>query len=479
MWQQRPIRILVVEDDEDDYVLLKEYISDIRNYNFSTEWISGYTDAVNAVGRQQYDLYFFDYLLGANTGLELLQKVADQLTGPVIFLTGKGDRNTDMKAMEFGAADYLVKTEIDGEKLERSIRYALDGWHNLRALKESEERYRSIFERSRDMIYITDRTGKFLTVNESASRIFGYSREEFLNLQAAELYLNPEDRRQYLEAINRTGVVSNFEVALKDKFNNVRYCIISGSLQMMGDDSQIFYHGIIHDITRRKKIEMDLLIAEKLAVTGRIVRTLAHEVRNPLTNINLAVEQLEEEIPDNSLAILTEIIKRNGRRINDLISELLQSSRPAEVHPEIISVKKLLEETVGLANDRILLKGIRVKRNFEANDHQVSVDLPKMRMALLNIIINAIEAMPDSNGELVLTSTLEEDGRVTISIKDNGSGIPKDDLSRLFEPYFTAKANGVGLGLATTHNIIKSHGGSIDVESEPGKGTNFVISLKV
>src|SRR6187551_3829143 len=170
MWQQRPIRILVVEDDEDDFVLLKEYISDIRNYNFSTEWISGYNDAVKAMASQQYDMYFFDYLLGANTGLELLQQVSDQLTGPVIFLTGKGDRNTDMKAMEYGAADYLVKTEIDGEKLERSIRYALDAWHNLRALKESEERYRSIFERSRDMIYITDRTGKFLTVNESASR---------------------------------------------------------------------------------------------------------------------------------------------------------------------------------------------------------------------------------------------------------------------------------------------------------------------
>lgn len=477
-WQRRPIRILVVEDDEDDFILLKDYCSDIRNYVFVVDWISGYRDAVNAIRRQAYDLYFFDYLLGANTGIELLKEVSGDVAGPVIFLTGKGDRNTDMQAMKYGASDYLVKTEIDSEKLERSIRYALDNYYTLRALKESEERYRSIFERSRDMIYITDKVGKFLTVNESASRIFGYSKEEFLQLRASDLYFNRDDRRLYLEAINKTGVVSNFEVALKDKFNNVKHCIVSGSLQVMGEDAQIFYHGIIHDITRRKKIEKDLLIAEKLAVTGRIVRTLAHEVRNPLTNINLAVEQIEEDNKNGELNILTEIIKRNGRRINDLISELLQSSKPAEVNPEPITVKKLLEDTITLANDRILLKNIHVHRKFGDENSKVSVDLPKMRIALLNIIINAIEAMPQSGGELML-STYEEDGRTIISIKDNGSGIAKDDLSRLFEPYFTAKVNGVGLGLATTHNIIKSHGGSIDVESEPGKGTNFVIALKV
>jgi PAS domain S-box-containing protein len=478
-WQQRTIRILVVEDDEDDYFLLKEYLNDIKVYSFQTDWVSGYKEAKQAVLRDEHDLYFFDYLLGANTGLDLLREVAPSMNGPVIFLTGKGDRNTDMQAMSSGAVDYLVKAEIDSEKLERSIRYALDGYNTLRALKESEERYRSIFERSRDMIYITDQKGRFLTVNDSASRIFGYSSEEFLNLHASELYLNPEDRRQYLDAINKTGVVSNFEVALKDKHNNVKYCIVSGSLQIMGDEAEVFYHGIIHDITRRKKIEKDLIIAEKLAVTGRIVRTLAHEVRNPLTNINLSVEQLEEEAQNPELHIFTDIIKRNSKRINDLISELLQSSRPAQVNPETIGIKKLLEETLTLAYDRILLKGIEVHRNIELTDQQISVDIPKMRIALLNIIINAIEAMPEKGGEMWLDCTAGEEGKCIISIRDNGSGIAKEDLSRLFEPYFTAKANGVGLGLATTHNIIKSHGGSIDVESEVGKGTNFVIGLKI
>jgi len=478
-WHQRPIHILVVEDDEDDYVLLKEYLKDIKNYVFITDWISGYADAVNEIQKNKYDLYFFDYYLGINTGLDLLRDVGEALNGPAIFLTGKGDLNTDLQAMYSGAADYLVKTEIDSEKLERSIRYALDGYNTLRALKESEESYRSIFERSLDMIYITDKSGRFLKVNDSATRIFGYTSEEFLKMKASDLCMSKEDRRQYLKAIQKTGVVSNFEVALKDKFKNVRYCIISGSLQLMGDDAEVYYHGIIHDITRRKKMEKDLLIAEKLAVTGRIVRTLAHEVRNPLTNINLAVEQLEEDIHDPELRLFTDIIKRNGMRINSLIDELLQTSKPAEIRTELVSVRKLLEETLSLANDRILLKHIAVHRRFEDDNRELPLDFPKMRMALLNIIINAIEAMPDAGGELTLSTTSDTDGRYFISIKDNGSGIANEDLSQLFEPYFTAKSNGVGLGLATTHNIIKAHSGTIDVESEPGKGTNFVIGLSI
>ena len=119
------------------------------------------------------------------------------------------------------------------------------------------------------------------------------------------------------------------------------------------------------------------------------------------------------------------------------------------------------------------------RREYGTEPLETRADAEQLKQVFINLFNNAIEAMPEKGGQLCVECIAGEEGKCIISIRDNGSGIAKEDLSRLFEPYFTAKANGVGLGLATTHNIIKSHGGSIDVESEVGRGTNFVIGLKI
>ena len=378
--------------------------------------------------------------------------------------------------MEAGASDYLIKSAIDSEKLERSIRYTLNRQESIEELKISEARYRNIFERSRDMIYVTDYYGNFVTVNESASRIFGYSHEELITMNARDLYVKAENLNSYLDILNNYGVVSNYEVELRDKEGNIKQCIISGSIQKMDGYDKVHYQGVVHDITRRKKAERDLIIAEKLAITGLIVRTLAHEVRNPLTNINLSVEQIEYETDNPELKIYFEIIKRNSIRINDLISELLQSSKPTEINKSTTSLNSLVKETLDLAMDRIILKNIQVESIFEDGISNIPLDKSIMKIAFLNIIVNAIEAMAEEGGILKITTSSEAE-KCFVNIIDNGSGISEENLSHLFEPYFTGKKDGVGLGLATTHNIIHSHNGTIEVKSELGKGTNFIISL--
>ena len=384
----------------------------------------------------------------------------------------------DLEAMEAGASDYLLKSAIDPEKLERSIRYTLNRNNTLQALKASESRYRNIFDRSRDMIYVTDSKGNILTVNASATRIFGYSIEEFREMNAKDLFLNLDDHKSFVDSIIKFGITSNYELALKDKNNNTVFCIVSGSTQRDEVGNKINYQGIIHNITRRKKAEKEVIIAEKLAVTGKVVRTLAHEIRNPLTNINLSVDQLEYDNENEELSIYFNIIKRNSKRINDIISELLQSSNPAEVNMKPTSIKVLLDETLALAIDRIILKNITVERNYEDDISIVKLDAAIMKVALLNIIVNAIEAMPDAGGVLKIHTFIEEN-KCYIKIIDNGSGIGKENIGHLFEPYFTGKANGIGLGLATTHNIIGSHNGSIEVESDQDSGTQFIIGLNL
>ncbi|MBC7893509.1 MAG: GHKL domain-containing protein, partial [Sphingobacteriaceae bacterium] len=205
------------------------------------------------------------------------------------------------------------------------------------------------------------------------------------------------------------------------------------------------------------------------------VRTLAHEVRNPLTNINLSVEQMESDVQDEDLRMYLGIIHRNSRRINDLISELLNSSKPAELVFKPVPVQEVLSEALKLAQDRMALKGIRLLK--ELNDNTLlQLDRAQVQIAFVNIIMNAIEAMEENRGVLSVRSDSSE-GRCLVIIADNGTGIPKENLGRLFEPYFTSKNNGIGLGLAATLNILQSHKATVEVESEVDVGTTFYISF--
>jgi signal transduction histidine kinase len=219
---------------------------------------------------------------------------------------------------------------------------------------------------------------------------------------------------------------------------------------------------------------------EKFASTGRIARTIAHEVRNPLTNINLAMDQLKTDMPlvDENASYLFEMISRNSNRINLLISDLLTSTKFAELKPERVDANRLLDETLELAKDRLELHNIAVEKNYTSDLIKISADVSKMKIAFLNVIVNAIEAMQPGEGILNLTTKTEK-GKCIIEITDNGEGMGEESQARLFEPYFTNKPKGNGLGLTNTQNIILNHRGTISATSEEGKGTTFTISLNL
>ena len=325
------------------------------------------------------------------------------------------------------------------------------------------------------MIYLSDVSGSLLDFNKSAMRIFGYSRDELLAINVSDLYYQSSDRQLFLDAINRTGAVSNYEVILKNKAGDKKYCLISGSIQRT-IDNEINYLGVIHDITRRKKAERELAKIEKLAAAARLIRSLAHEIRNPLTNIILSSEQLKDEIGIKEYDFYFEIINRNSKRINQLLTDLFNSSNPAGVSKSSCDINEVVENAIALAKDRIQLKEIEIERDLTNIKYQVFIDRDQIEIALLNIIINGIEAMPEKGGLLKIKTNVIENV-FEIIIEDNGKGVPKENLERLFEPYFTSKQNGLGLGLASSQTIIQLHHGSIDVESELGKGTKFIIHL--
>jgi len=204
------------------------------------------------------------------------------------------------------------------------------------------------------------------------------------------------------------------------------------------------------------------------------VSVLVHELRNPLTNIILTVQLLESKILDDNDRMYMDIIKRSSLKINELINDLLKGQQKQEIETEKYSIHQLLDEVIEMASDKIMLKNIVVKRNYAPYDLKIKMDMPKIKIALTNIIINAIDAMGSENGELKLSTKLIK-GRWAVSIHDNGCGISKENLPFIFDPYFTNKPGGVGVGLAATNDILRTNQVGVKVESVIGEGTRFIL----
>jgi PAS domain S-box-containing protein len=468
-----PVRILVIDDDEDDFLFIKEYLRHIPDQQFEVDWCYKYKEADKLICEGRYDLYFVDYLLGAKNGVELIQEsIAKNCEEPFILLTGKGNRAIDMKAMESGAVDYLVKSELNSEKLERCIRYSLERASAIKELRAQERKFRNIFERSKDTVFTADETLVFTEVNDAAYTLLEYSKEELLSRSLYSLLAHEADMDVIKEQLATSGDVSDKEVEIITKNGDKKNCILtlSKEKEITGD---AYVQGIMHDITSLKKAEKNTLLLEKLNTAGRLVRLLAHEVRNPLSNIMLSAEQME--VSDNpELQSCMDIIKRNSKRIGDLITELLNSSKRDPVTVEKRSLQNILDETIDAAIDRINLRHIKLNREYPQEPAWIMADNEKIKIAFLNVIINAVEAMEENEGRLDI-SIRQRDHQYMVSIQDNGSGIKEENMSHVFEPYFTSKKNGMGLGLASTLNILQSHNATYDVQSEVDHGTVFKL----
>ena len=208
--------------------------------------------------------------------------------------------------------------------------------------------------------------------------------------------------------------------------------------------------------------------------SGVFATSLVHEVRNPLTNINLAADILSLDNLSAEQEKFVGIIKRGVERINHILTSFLGSQSEGEILSESCSVNDLIEEVLTINKDRIGLKLVVVKKYFTAADPEIMVKKQEIKIALINIIVNAIEALPPANGVLTLRTGIKND-QCIIEIEDNGMGISEENLVNIFDPYYTNKSGGMGLGLSTTMDILLSNCGTMDVQSEEGTGTHFTL----
>ena len=474
------IRVLLVEDDEDDYILTRTLMSAPENRNLRLDWVEGYDEALAQILANKYDVYLIDYRLGERTGIELIQETTEAgCQAPMILLTGQDDQSVDYSAMAIGAADYLVKGRIDAQLLGRSVRYALRQAESLARSVEQEKKYRSLFERSFDAIFVADSHMYFRDVNPSVEKLLGYSRDELLRLNPARLFDRLDTLRQLRFSVREFGQIKDFETVIVSKEGRKRMCLISVWAVDDASGRPEWYQGIVRDVTEQKKAQQELIIAEKLTMTGKMARSIAHEVRNPLTNLSLALDQLTDELGDNQeeTKLYTDIIGRNVDRIGALITDMLNSSKPRELDRKPQNLNDVVRESLALVTDRIKLKQMQLITNYTTDDCTAPLDNDQVRMALSNILINAVEAMEPEQGKLWINTQAVDDMQVCVTIRDNGSGIAPENIQRLFDPFFTGKQSGMGLGLTATQNIVTSHRGTIDVDSKMGQGTTFRITF--
>jgi two-component system cell cycle sensor histidine kinase/response regulator CckA len=474
------IRVLLVEDNPGDARLFTELLRDAGASRLSMVHVDRLAVALDRLNRDPFDVMLLDLSLPDANGLDTLVRAHAQAPKiPIVVLTGHDDEALAVRAVRAGAQDYLVKGHVDGELLVRSIRYASERGRAIEALERREEHYRSLIEQSLDLISILNLDGTIRYASPSHERVLGYPVGELVGRNVLTL-VHPEDVG---------GVQSALDNGNNGRAVECRVHHSDGSWRVLESFSRDLSHvagvnGMVvnsRDITERKRLEEQLHHSQRLEAVGRLAGGVAHDFNNLLMVITGYSHMLLDAMhPGDPARLDLEQVVKASERATDLTRQLLAFSRRQGVRASLVDLNALVREMDRMLR-RMLGEDIEFTVILAPELKVVHADPGQIEQVILNMVVNARDAMP-GGGKLLLetrnTGTPAQDS-VTLSIRDTGIGMDAQVRSRIFEPFFTTKEHGTGLGLATSYGIIKENGGDLRVESTPGKGTTFHIELPV
>jgi PAS domain S-box-containing protein len=480
------IRILLIEDNPADSDLIKDLLEEAHNINYELIVEITLCDGLLRAEKERFNILLLDLTLPDAMGLETFKIAHSRIKHlPIIILSGYNEEEIILQAMKEGVQDYVIKGSYNGILLWRSIKYSIER-HNLKQkLKESEIKYRKLFDNAPDAISLLDSKGYIVDCNSTYLKLTGYPFDEvykthvteFLTAEGVDIF---EQRFPLLKESGKEEI----EVDIVHKTGRIipvwRKCI------GIFDEEDNFTGAILHtrDLTLLKRNEIELMKAQKLESLGILAGGIAHDFNNILTAILGNISLAEFELRDEKIKSLLLSAEKAATRAKSLTKQLLLFSKGGTISKKPVSVEELLREYATFA-----LRGTKAKCIFlfPRELWSVELDAGQFSQVINNLMINAVQAMPNG-GEIIITGENKVSDRselpnlitgnyVKISIKDQGLGIDRKDFQKIFSPYYTTKSHGTGLGLAMSYAIIKNHGGFMTFDSELDKGTIFYIYL--
>ncbi len=371
-------------------------------------------------------------------------------------------------------------------------------------LQESEERFRKAFENSAIGMALVGLDGRWLKVNASLCRIVGYPEAELLGKTFQDI-THPDDMETDLDYVAQllAGEIDHYQMEKRyfHKDGHTVWVLLSVSLIRDAQNKPVHFVSQIEDITaqrlaeesiRKMNVELEekvrertrqlleaqeeLVRKEKLAVLGQVAGSVGHELRNPLGVMSNAVYFLQTVLSDADDIIreYLNIIKDEIAGSERIVSDLLDAVRTKPPHQETVGIKELLDQTL---RKYIVPASVSVKLDMPETLPPLRVDAMQIHQVLRNLISNGVEAMPDGGTLEISAIANTQDQTVRVSVRDSGSGMTPEVMEKLFQPLFTTKARGIGLGLVVVKNLTQANGGKVEVQSEPGKGAVFIVTL--
>lgn len=346
------------------------------------------------------------------------------------------------------------------------------------ALRESRARYQMLFENAPIGMGVVDARGRVLAVNDALLSPLGYAPEDVANIESiAELCYDPGERERVLDVIDNRGFLRQREMRIKGK--DGAYCHMLLSLVPITWKGEHCWQVMALDVTARKQAERQVSRAERMAAMGRMAMALAHEINNPLQAIRSNLELVHDfDLQPDEQARYLDIVHREVGRLSKISRRILDFAQPADETRHPVSIARLTDRALQLLGKQLELANIQTTTDFPADLPPVFVAPDQIGQVLLNLAVNAIEAMPDG-GHLHIAARVDGDA-VALVLTNDGPPIPGEDLRRVFDPFFTTKRRGTGMGLPLSHSIVDRHGGTIRVENlEGGRGVACTVTLPI
>ena len=492
--------VLIVDDNTELVASLEAVLSHPSGASpasprFETVTASRGSEALAIARTRGVDVAIVDVKLPDTSGVDLIAPLKEACPFcEVVLITGFASMDAALAALRSGAFAFVLKS-FRPEELISTVLQALTKVLLKREREELERRYRAVVQLTDVLVVALDREDTVALWNRKATQLGGVSAGEAIGLRFLETWIPEADRAPLRDAVAaaRSGarapdIETSFlsttamragEAGLLEA-RRVRWHL-SSAPQAAGEADLVYGIGI--DVTERRLLEKRAADAEAMSAMGTLALNLAHEVRNPLNAAVLQLHLLEKNLAklpldvevQATLRARTQIVGAEIGRLNRLLTEFLELSRPRGIEREPVHVGRLVDDVLDLERDTAESAGVHVERHIAADGCVAMGDREKLKQVIINIVVNALEAMR-GGGTLVVRVSCDA-GRVVVAVEDTGAGILPAHIARVFEPFFTTKEAGTGLGLSIVRKIVDQHGGEVKIDTERGKGTRVSVEI--